>query len=123
MSTEQNTTKEDREFQIELLKIQIKNDVILTQHSLLSSIEVSTFVSLTIAYLTLGLTLGNNFYVFVSVISIVFLIILMNLTNRYFTSKKTGESIKESLDEDFQPIRDKYIKPLETTENRERQTK
>jgi hypothetical protein len=115
MSTKQNTTKEDREFQIELLKIQIKYDSILTQHSQFLSIEVSTFVSLTLAYLTLGLTLGNQFYTLIAVISLISLIILTNLTRRYFESKKTEESIEKNLDKEFQSIRDKYIKPLETT--------
>lgn len=62
MSTKQNTTKEEREFQIEVLKIQMRYDFIFTQYSLFLSIEYSTFISLTIAYLTLGLSLGNHLH-------------------------------------------------------------
>lgn len=114
MSTKQNTTKEEREFQIEVLKIQMRYDFIFTQYSLFLSIEYSTFISLTIAYLTLGLSLGNHFYTLIAVISLACLVILTNLTRRYFESKKTEESIKKNLDKEFQSIRDKYIKPLET---------
>ena len=114
MSTKQNTTKEDREFQIELLKIQMRYDFIFTQYSLFLAIEFSTFVSLALAYLTLGLTLENHFYTLIGVLSLFSLVILTNLTRRYFESKKTEESIKKNFDKEFQFVRDKYIKPLET---------
>lgn len=115
MSTEQDKMKEDREFQIELLKIQIKNEIISTQLATTLSIGVSAFVSLAVVYLSYGLTSGNHYYTLVAVIAVVILYIYNRLAGRYFESKKLEELLKKDLEKEFQPIRNKFIKTSETT--------
>jgi len=118
MSAEQDKIKEDREFQIELLKIQIKNEALLSLTALVLSIEVSAFISLAVVYLSFGLTSGNQFYILVGVVSIIILWIFAVLTLRYFGTKKVKELLEKNLEKEFQHIRETFMKTSEATKTR-----
>jgi hypothetical protein len=119
MTTEKDRIREDREFQIEMLKIQIKNDVLSTHRNLMLSLEFSTFISVAIVFLGLGLTSNNLFYVLMAVLSLIILWILTNSTEQYFRSKKVSKSVEEDLEKQFQPIRDKFIKTQDRNDQKE----
>jgi len=56
LEDKEDKTIEDREFQLELVKFQAKYSLVSSSTLALVAIEVSTFVSLAVAYLSVGLT-------------------------------------------------------------------
>jgi membrane protein YdbS with pleckstrin-like domain len=102
-------TEEEREFQLEVLKIQTKHQDILTLSTWLMAIEFSIFIPIAVTYLSYGLTVKNDWYVYVSVMWLLALIIIYQLTVRYFNSSRIQQQIDNNVEKELKPIREKYI--------------
>jgi low affinity Fe/Cu permease len=106
---EEDKTTEEREFQLEMLRFQTKYSLISSSALTFLAIEVSTFVSLAVTYLSVGLMQNNLLYILIAVLAIVALIASLPLTTRYFDSKKVRENIEKNLDKELQPMRKRFI--------------
>jgi len=118
------STEEEREFQLEMLKVQIKHQTIWSSLTLLIAVEFAAFTSLAATFLSFGLTSGNNFYIFVAISSLICLYIVARGTIHYFQSKKIEMVLDENLEKEIQSIRDKFIsKKTEQKETKEERSK
>ena len=113
-------TEEEREFQLEKLKVQLKHQALWSSVTLLIAVEFAAFTSIATTFLSYGLISGNMFYVFVAVSSLVCLYIVARGTIHYFQSKKIEKELDKNLEKEIQSIRDRFIaKKTEQNENKE----
>lgn len=105
--------KEDREFELEKLKVQIKNQSIWSVTLSVISIEFSIFVPVAITYLSFGLSSGNQWFIILSALILIVLSLLNGLTLRYFGSKKIGFKFEKNIDKELDALRDKFISKCE----------
>ena len=103
------STKEEREFQLEMLKVQIKHQTIWSSLTLLIAVEFAAFTSIATTYLNYGLTSGNNFYIYVAATSLICLYIVARGTIHYFQGKKIEKELDKNLEKEIQSIRDRFI--------------
>ena len=112
------STEEEREFQLEMLKVQIKHQTLWSSLTLLIAVEVAAFTSIAATYLNYGLISGNNFYIYVAVSSLICLYIVARGTIHYLQSKKIEKELDKNLEKEIQSIRDRFImKKSEQNEN------
>lgn len=113
------STEEEREFQLEMLKLQIKHQTIWSSLTLLIAVEFAAFASLAATFLSFGLTSGNMFYVFVAISSLICLYIVARGTFHIYEMTKTARELEKNLEKEIQPIRDRFItKKTEQKETR-----
>ena len=113
-------TEEEREFQLEKLKVQLKHQALWSSVTLLIAVEFAVFTSIATTFLSYGLISGNMYYVFVAVSSLVCLYIVVRGTIHYFQGKKIEKELDKNLEKEIQSIRDKFIaKKTEQNENKE----
>jgi ABC-type multidrug transport system fused ATPase/permease subunit len=106
-------SREDREFDIELLKIQVTHKDIISQAMTMIAVEFSTFISIAMVLLGFGLNSSNLFYVFFAIFAVIILVIMVFMTGRYFNSKKVKQQIEKYLEEELKPIRKKFIESMQ----------
>jgi hypothetical protein len=114
---EEDKMIEEREFQLEMLKIQVKHSDISSQALAVVAIEFSALVSLAVTYLSAGLMGGNLGDFVIAAAILIALGILFRYTLRHFGSKKVGEFLEKNLDNELQPIRDRFITKKEKKKN------
>jgi len=103
------TTEEDREFQLEKLKVQLKHQALWSSLTLLIAVEFAAFISIAATFLSYGLTSENMYYIFVGLSSLVCLYIVVIGTVRYLESKKIERVLDKNLEREIQSIRDRFI--------------
>jgi len=109
------TRGEDREFQIELLKVQLKHQDFTPIAMALISFEISILVPLATTYLALGWSLGVPLFIITSVASLVALIVAVYLTLGRL-NRTLERRIIESVERDLQSIRERFIEAMQNSE-------
>lgn len=109
--------KEDRQFQIDLSKIQMKNDAVSSQVTSILSIEFSTFVAIAVVYLTYGLTIQDARPIVFGASILVVLFLVSKGTIWYFNRKEVLKKIDTSIEEMYKQIQDKYVNSIPDTDN------
>jgi hypothetical protein len=114
--------EEEREFQLEKLKVQLKHQVLWSSVTLLIAVEFAVFTSVATTFLSYGLTSGNPYYVFVAVASIVCLYIVARGTIHYFQSKKIEDIMDKNIEKEIQSIRNRFVvSKTEQSENKKKE--
>jgi len=114
-----STEEENREFQLEMLKLQIKHQEIWSSVTLVITVEFAAFISLGVTYLSFGLTSGNMLYIIIAVFSFVILYIVSKVTIHYFQKEKTYRKFDENLEKEIQCIRDRFMHHREKEKSHE----
>lgn len=101
--------KEDREFALELSKVQMKHQDISSTALSVIAVETSILAPLGLTFLAFGLSSGSNLLSIYSCVIFLALGMLYFWTLRYFGGKKTREEIEINLEREVAPIRKKFI--------------
>jgi len=103
-------SKEEREFQIELLKIQLKHQDISSSIISVLSISISIFVTLGVTFLSIGLNTRNIPLQVLAVICMLTLPLITYRLPRNLKGRAVIEEIDRELEEELAPIYEKFIK-------------
>lgn len=99
--------REDRDFQLEMLKARMKHQARWSASMALLGIEFSVFISLIATFLSLGLLIF-------ALLALLALVILPFFTLRFFESQRFERELEESAEREIQPIRDRFITTIQT---------
>jgi hypothetical protein len=107
--------KEEMEFQLEMLRVQIMHRDLWSAVTLPIAILFPTMISLAITYMNFYFTSGNLVWAFWVIEVLVIFPITMLLILRYY-SGRGSRTMEKNLQEEIQKIRKKFIdkKPLKT---------
>ena len=115
-------TEEEREFQLEKLKVQLKHQVFWSSVTLLIAVEFAVFTSIATTFLSYGLTSWNMYYIFVAVSSLIGLFFVVRGTIHYFQSKKIEKVLDKNIEKDIQSIRDRFVvRKTEQSKNKKKE--
>lgn len=101
--------KRNKEFQLEMLKIQMRRQYINSTYYVLLSVVVSMFVSFGVTFLGSGLAGGDYVYSIIGVIFLVFLYPIIYLLSRFYSSEKAKNIADEEIRKDLDEIYEKYL--------------
>jgi len=110
--------REEREFQLEMLRLEIKHQDVLSALTLFFAIEFSAMVSLVTTYLTIYINTGNRVWLLATIAIFPLFGIAMFLTLRYYGGQG-ARKIEENLQQDIQKIRNKFIDKKPVDEGKE----
>jgi len=100
---------EEREYQLELLKAELRQNALNESYSLTLNISITLIVSLGMNFLLEGLTTGNYSYLYLAMISIESIILIIYLARRRYNQESVKEEANRIIDEELSEIREKYI--------------
>lgn len=109
--------KEEREFKLEMLKVQIVHQDMSSVLTLFIAILFSAMVSLATTYMNFFFMSGNPDWAYAVITVLVAFSIAMFVTVRYYSGLGVRK-LKRNLQEELQNIREKFIdkKPVEKNE-------
>ena len=108
MSIDEEKVKEEREFQVEMLKVQIKHDI-NSDLLMLFTLLLSALIALGTTYLALGITTNNQNFLISGVFCLTGFALLLAITIRIILNNLNVGGLKENLEKELQPIRNKFI--------------
>ncbi len=105
----ENTEKEEREFQLGMLKIQIETQSVLTVLTLFLAIELSALISLATTFLTLWHSTGIPSMLINTILVFPLFAVAIYFTLHYYSKGKGAKIIAEEVEKDIDKIREKFI--------------
>ena len=100
---------DEKEFQLDVLKIQMMRQEISTAYYTVLPITISMFVSIGAAFLSYGLTSDNNWYSLLGAICIGILFPINYLLGRYFTGERIKKITMSEINNEIKFLYNKYI--------------
>jgi len=115
----EETEKEQREFQLEMLKVRLKTQYILSSLTLFLAILFSTMISLVTTYMTFFSTSGDINWAYTVIAILVLYPITMFLMVRYYGGQG-ARKVEKGVQKELQNIRERFIdkKPVEKEETK-----
>ena len=115
----EETEKEQREFQLEMLKVRIKTQYILSSLTLFLAILFSTMISLVTTYMNFFSTSGDINWAYTIMAILVLFPIAMFLMVRYYGGQG-ARIVEKGVQKELQNIRERFIdkKPVEKEETK-----
>ena len=108
---------EEREFQLDLLKTELRHNALNESYSLNLAITVSVTMSLGVTLVSLGIENNKLGYTLWGLLFIIGIIPILEFLKRYYTQKRLKDDINKYIDEDLKDLSEKYLPKNETIKN------